>query len=265
MTSARLGSDLANSEATIFDAPIAAFSSNRGRAEELLIGALIESDRDAFKNYCSKSQWTSLGDDVAAGKQKFSLFPLLYTTTTNSTEIQVDLQTLPLSPDLVPAIETLQRNLEYTSKTLSTPTYRRVWRNAISKLEEMLYTQVLLYHSFTTLGAKQLVRDLAAISTLIFRFLHVDRFFKMKEAAMILSLPLQGFSSVLIAPDVIDGDALDQEILDENPPPPTLGSVYERVFANNDEARKVLAELKIETLTPSDARKILQRRVEASE
>lgn len=45
----------------------------------------------------------------------------------------------------------------------------------------------------------------------------------------------------------------------------TLKKASDRVFVDNDEARKVLEELQLESLTPQNARYILQRRVENSE
>ena len=45
----------------------------------------------------------------------------------------------------------------------------------------------------------------------------------------------------------------------------TLKEASDRVFVDNDEARKVLEELNLEALTPPNARYILQRRIENSE
>jgi hypothetical protein len=45
----------------------------------------------------------------------------------------------------------------------------------------------------------------------------------------------------------------------------TLKEASDRAFTNNDEARKVLEELRLEVLTPVNARYILQRRVENNE
>lgn len=45
----------------------------------------------------------------------------------------------------------------------------------------------------------------------------------------------------------------------------TLKEASDRVFVDNDEARKVLEELQLEALTPQNARQILQRRAENGE
>ena len=45
----------------------------------------------------------------------------------------------------------------------------------------------------------------------------------------------------------------------------SLSQASDRVFTDNQEARKVLEELGIETLEPGNARMILQRRVENSD
>lgn len=44
----------------------------------------------------------------------------------------------------------------------------------------------------------------------------------------------------------------------------TLKEASDRVFTDNDEARAVLEELRLDALTPANARLILQRRVENS-
>ena len=235
VTSTSLGQDAGEAEgSTIFDAPISSFSNNRKRAEEFLVGALVESSREAFKAYVSKTQWAALSDG----------------------DVAVTPETLPTSPDLSLALETLGRNLEYTHKTVCTPTHRRVWRQALAKLEDMLYTQLLMYHNFTTLGSAQLVRDLSSITALVDRFLKRGHHFaRLGEAVLVLSLPVVVGKS--------DGNREGKE--GGGTGSLTLDEVYAGVFASNDAAREVLAKLGVESLTPAEARKVLQRRVESNE
>ncbi|KAJ2904561.1 hypothetical protein MKZ38_007760 [Zalerion maritima] len=223
VTSASLGTtggdgDDTAEDSTIFDAPMAGYGNSRRKAEDLLVGALVESDRAAFKSYASKTQWTTLGDDA------------------------VDAQSLPLTADLSPALEMLKRNMEYTAKALSTSTYRRVWRQSLSKLSDLLWNQVLFHHNFTTLGAKQLTRDLAALTTLVALHIPADHFAVVREGVSLLSLPLE---------------AAEDEL--------NLKDAYDRIFSGNAEAREALGELGLLRLTPTNARNILQRRVEAGE
>jgi RAD50-interacting protein 1 len=105
--------------------------------------------------------------------------------------------------------------------------------------------------SFTTFGATQFSRDGSALFAL------VDRYIPSGSAAMaslhdgmrLLTLPVEADDQ---------GEGARGKAL-------TLKEASDRVFVDNDEARKVLDELQLDTLTPQKARNILQRRVENSE
>jgi hypothetical protein len=99
-------------------------------------------------------------------------------------------------------------------------------------------------HSFTTLGAMQFQHDGSAIFALIDRYIpHGSAALEvLNEAMRLLSLPAE-----------VEGDAM------------CLKKASDRVFTDNDEARKVLEELGLGALTPPSARQVLQRRVENNE
>ncbi len=112
----------------------------------------------------------------------------------------------------------------------------------------MLWTDVLMRQSFTTFGAAQFVRDVHAILSLVERYVPDGSGFvlaSLSDGAKLLSLP--------VGPPDDGGDVM------------TLKQASDRVFTDNTEAKKVLQELDIDTLTPANARHILQRRVENSE
>lgn len=98
--------------------------------------------------------------------------------------------------------------------------------------------------SFTTLGAAQFARDLDTISSLVDR--HIPdgsaALGTLQDGSRLLNLPLE----------TSDGAV-------------SLQQASDRVFTDNSEAKKLLAELGLESLTPANGRKILQRRVENSE
>lgn len=108
----------------------------------------------------------------------------------------------------------------------------------------MLWGDVLLRHNFTTLGAVQLVRDLQAIFSLVDRHIPDGSLVMgtLRDGAQLLSLPVE-----------TDNGGV------------TLQQASDRIFTDNTEAKKTLAELDLDSLTPAHARKILQRRVEYSE
>ena len=98
--------------------------------------------------------------------------------------------------------------------------------------------------NFTTLGAAQFVRDLDAISSLIDRYIPDGSaaFSTLQDGLRLLNLPVEAENGAV-----------------------SLQQATDRVFTDNTEAKKLLAGLDLESLTPANVRKILQRRVENSE
>lgn len=146
----------------------------------------------------------------------------------------------------------MQRNFEYLLKTLSTASFRRVWHEALDKLQDLLWSSVLLKQSFTTLGAAQFAHDGGAIFSLVEGYISggsgpLD---SLREGMQLLNLPT--------AASADNPDGSTSGLL-------TLKEASDRAFTNNDEARKVLEDLGLEVLTPVNARYILQRRVENNE
>lgn len=98
--------------------------------------------------------------------------------------------------------------------------------------------------SFTAFGAAQFTRDVNAILSLVERYIPngVASLASLVDALKLLNLPV----------DAPEGGL-------------SLRQVSDRAFTDNAEAKKVLEELDIDTLTPANARHILQRRVENKE
>ncbi|KAI0099720.1 RINT-1 family protein [Nemania sp. FL0031] len=219
----RISSAVGSDEDTgiLFDETVAAYSFRRKTAEEFLVSALIDSHQKAFRPYLAKPQWTTI-----------------------SSEVNIDSSQLAITPELDEPLKILKRNLTFLASALSTAVYRRIWRTALEKLQDMLWGDVLLRQNFTTLGAAQLVRDLQAIFSLVDR--HIP------DGSLIMST-LQDGAQLLNLPVALEGEGI------------TLQQASDRIFTDNTEAKKTLAELDLESLTPANARKILQRRVEYSE
>ncbi|KAI4858970.1 TIP-1 family-domain-containing protein [Hypoxylon rubiginosum] len=218
-TSTVVGSD--GDGGILFDETIAAYASRRKAAEEYLVAALIESHHKTFRPYLAKAQWTTISDDS-----------------------HVETSQLSITPELDEPLTILKRNLTFLASALSTAVYRRVWREALDKLQDMLWANILMTQSFTTLGAAQFARDLDTISSLVDR--HIPdgsaALGTLQDGSRLLNLPLE----------TSDGAV-------------SLQQASDRVFTDNSEAKKLLAELGLESLTPANGRKILQRRVENSE
>jgi hypothetical protein len=137
--------------------------------------------------------------------------------------------------------------MAFLHKTLGAAPFRRIWHEALDTLQDLLWNDVLMRERFTTLGAAQFFRDLTALWAVIDNYV-VDGSSsalgmpKLREAASLLNLPIAAQDGVI-----------------------SLSSAYERIFSDNAEAKKVIDELGFSTITYQEARKVLQRRVEASE
>jgi RAD50-interacting protein 1 len=108
----------------------------------------------------------------------------------------------------------------------------------------MLWSDVLMSHNFTASGAAQFRQDVRAISSLVERYIPdgSSSLGSLCDAIQLLNLPVEA-----------TGEAL------------SLGKVTDMVFTDNSEAKKALDQLEIDSLTPANARQILQRRVENAE
>lgn len=222
----------------VFDEMITAYTNRRKAAHDLLVHALVDSHSKPFRHYGSRVHFTTVGDSSVLGK-----IGLPSRTTSSLTLVLDDAYTI--SPELDEPLHILTRNLDFLAKALSTASYRRVWREALSKLQDQLWSDVLLRQSFTTFGATQFLRDGSAIFALVDRYIPrgSSTMSTLHDGMRLLGLPVEA------------GENKDL----------TLKEASDRVFQDNDEARKVLEELQLSELTPQNARNILQQRVENSE
>ena len=126
---------------------------------------------------------------------------------------------------------------------MGTAVFRRVWREALEKLNGTLWSDVLMNHRFTASGAAQFARDVQAVAALVERFIPdgSSALGSLSDALRLLNLPVDGEGGL------------------------SLKRATDMVFTDNAEAKKVLDELEIDSLTPANARHILQRRVENAE
>ncbi|KAK4179356.1 putative RAD50-interacting protein 1 [Triangularia setosa] len=215
-TSAAVGKE-DNDNGVLFDETIAAYSQRRKRAQEFLSEALAESHRKAFRAYLHRPQWSTISDEA------------------------VD---LAITAELDEPLRILKRDLDFLTRCLGIAPFRRVWREALERLNSTLWTDVLMSHKFTSSGAAQFARDLHAITSVIERYIPdgSSSLGSLSDAVRLLNLALE----------LPEGGM-------------TLKKATDMVFTDNTEAKKVLDELEIDSLTPANARQILQRRVENAE
>ncbi|KAK0713099.1 TIP-1 family-domain-containing protein [Lasiosphaeria miniovina] len=206
----------------LFDETIAAYSQRRKRAQEFLSETLIESHRKVFKAYLHRPQWSTIVDDS-------SIDPYQLTAVT---------------PELDEPLRILRRDLKFLSRALGTAVFRRIWREALERLNSMLWSDVLMSHRFTASGAVQFARDLRALCSLVERFIPdgSGALGGLTDALRLLNLPIAAEEGVM-----------------------SLRKATDMMFTDNAEAKKALEEMDIDSLTPAHARQILKRRVENAE
>ncbi|KAI5466857.1 TIP-1 family-domain-containing protein [Mariannaea sp. PMI_226] len=229
-TSSAVGQE--SDSGALFDETVMAYSQRRKAGLDLLVGALVESHSKAFRPYTHHVQWTTVGD--------ISILGVLY-----SSLLTYALDMESVTPELDEPLRILRRNLDFLNRALSTATFRRVWRDALSKLQDLLWHDVLVRQTFTTYGATQFFRDVAVLRALVDRYIPSgsSTLDSLHEGGRLLSLPVE------------TGDEGGL----------TLKVASDRVFTDNDEARRVLEEMGLAAISPPNARTILQRRVENSE
>ncbi|KAK3346774.1 TIP-1 family-domain-containing protein [Lasiosphaeria hispida] len=219
-TSSAVGTE--EDDGVLFDETIAAYSARRKRAEEFLSEALIKEHRKAFRAYLQRPQWSTIAEDPSS----------------------VDGYQLAVTSELDEPLRILKRDFDFLSRVLGTAVFRRVWREALERLNSMLWSDVMMSHKFTASGAAQFRQDLRAISSLIERYIPdgSSSLGSLSDALQLLNLPVE-----------VEQGAV------------SLRQVTDMVFTDNTEAKKALDQLEINTLTPANARQILQRRVENAE
>lgn len=142
----------------------------------------------------------------------------------------------------------LKEHMKFLHEALAYAPFRRIWRESLDGLQELLYKDVLLKQNFTTLGAARFKQDFSAIQSVIHSVVRSDHsasalsMGKLGEAVMLLNLPL----------DPEEGNI-------------SLKQVYDEVFAANQQAVDILNTLGMSHLTGDDAKRILLRRVEAND
>ncbi|CAK7565819.1 MAG: hypothetical protein SEPTF4163_003746 [Sporothrix epigloea] len=231
----------------LFDGTTQAFKQRRKAAQEFLVSTLADLHRKAFRPYVLRTQWTTVaGNGGTSGVSDGS--------TLNGTAIET--ADIAVTPELDEPLHVIQRNLAFLARALGTVPLRRVVRGALEKLQDQLWSEVLMANRFTTLGAAQFARDVAAVAATVERIVPLgsSALESLREGVTLLNLPV---SKPATTADAEESDSnLKGRI--------TLQEANDRIFVDNTEAKKLLHELQLSTLTPTMSRSILQRRIESS-
>lgn len=234
------GGHYANSDGALFDETASAYRRLRLRSESIITSTVTSNTLSALKPYSRISTWTTLSAPSS--------------TTTTSSFSQ------PPSADLAPAMRTLSTNITFLSRALGIAPLRRIIRQILLPIQNFIWANVLMKHTFSAAGASQLIGDVDNLCSVIDSSLgstgaHVGDSIrvmkKLNEGLLLVGLNAQKQDQDNTGEASSNSDA-------------RLGlwDVEMRLFKDNESAREILGELEVETLTEVEARTVLERRVE---
>ena len=156
------------------------------------------------------------------------------------------ISSLSLTAELDATVQQSNDYLSFLSKVLAPAPLRRVVRQVALAMQAFLWDHVLMRYTFSASGIAQFQRDIEVIWETMDRWLGEGQgeigMRKLKEGLVLLGLPAKGDEGE----DVGLG----------------LWEVEKRVFRDNESGREVLDELGLEVLSESEARHVLERRIE---
>lgn len=234
------GGHYANSDGALFDETASAYRRLRLRSESIITSTVTSNTLSALKPYSRISTWTTLSA------------PSSTTTTSSSSQ--------PPSADLAPAMRTLSTNITFLSRALGIAPLRRIICQVLLPIQNFIWANVLMKHTFSAAGASQLISDVGNLCSVIDSSLgstgaHVGDSIrvmrKLNEGLLLVGLNAQKQDQDNTGEASSNSDA-------------RLGlwDVEMRLFKDNESAREILGELEVETLTEVEARTVLERRVE---
>ena len=226
-TSSVVGSNV--DSGALFDETCAAYRRLRIKSEGILQNTLSYNVREWLRPYGRISPWASLSSE---GSNAASTL---------------------VSAELDNTIQELTSSLSFLSRVLGNAPLRRIARHVCLAIQAFLWDTVLMRNSFSTAGVSQLQRDVSCIWAVIDRFVGADQgqfgMRRLSEGIELLGLPIKP-----------EREGEDEDGLTRRTP--GIWEVEKRVFQSNESAREVLEELGMELLSESDARNVLERRIE---
>ncbi|KAK4549266.1 hypothetical protein LTR36_007725 [Oleoguttula mirabilis] len=252
-TSSAVGDDESEREldGALFDETAAAYHRLRVRSEGIIVETLTYNIREALRPYGRIATWASLSVTAAEGS---------------------------VSAELDPTLRLLTDYFGFLSKAVGKVPLRRITRAVCHTIQSYIWDSVLTRHSFSTAGAAQLAADTHAVCALIDRYVGAGQaqagMRKLLEGVTLIGLPVRGEIQRVQAgrsgaDDDDEGAAWEEVDSDEDEGTVEkkqmgLFEVERLVFMDNDSARHALEQLGLDVLSESDARAVLERRVELS-
>lgn len=223
-TSNTVGSD--EDSGALFDETAGAYRRLRVRTEGIIQDMLIYNLRESLRPYGRINPWSSLSSEPGSS--------------------------LALTAELDATVQQLHSFLSFLSKVLAQAPLRRIVRQVMLAMQSFLWDHVLIRYTFSSAGIAQFSRDVEAIWETTDRWLGGAQgqlgMRKLKEALVLLALPVKA---------EVEGEEEEKDAVGLG-----LWEVEKRVFRSNESGREVLEELGLEVLSESDARNVLERKIE---
>lgn len=221
-TSAAVGNE--EGGGALFDETAGAYRRLRVRTEGVMTDSFVQQIRSSLSAYGRINPWSALSSPSAC-----------------------DELNLAISAELDAPIGLLSSFLSFLANALAQAPLRRIARQVVLAMQAFLWDTVLMpqYHNFSYMGAKQFGRDVRGIWEVVDRFVGVGQgevgMRRLAEGLVLLELDGGGTG---------EGEALK------------LGDVEKRLFRDNESGREVLEEMGLEVLSESEARSVLQKRID---
>ncbi|RKF57216.1 RAD50-interacting protein 1 [Erysiphe neolycopersici] len=152
-----------------------------------------------------------------------------------------------ITPELDLPLQILQTYVQFLHRALADAPFRRIIRGVIKKLQDLLFYELLLNQDFTFLGSVRFFQDITAILSLINCSLS-------SKSQVPFDMPLLREGALLLS--------LSDSIEGEND---SFSCVSKAIFSTNQEATETLKRLGIAHLSNSEARTVLERRINETE
>lgn len=221
-------------EGALFDETASAYRRLKMRTESIIASTMVSSAQSALRAYTLISTWSSLSPPANTSGQ----------LSHSSIELAIILRELPAE-------------ISFLHRLLAMAPLRRITRQVLLSIQTYIWDNVLMRNTFSASGASQLGCDVDSICEVVDvatgnRMESKNVMQKLVDGLFLLNLKI-----IHTQEDHNSSPGGEDETTGLS-----LWEAEKRLFANNESARSLLTELNFESLTESEARAVLERRVE---
>ena len=240
-TSSAVGSE--EDTGALFDETAGAYRLLRVRTEDAMQAKLAYDLRESLSPYGGVNTWSSLSPSEPSSS-------------------------LALTAELDATIQLLNDFLSFLSKCLAPAPLRRIVRQVALAIQKSMWDSTLMKHTFSASGVAQFTHDVEVVWQTIDSHVGPHQgetgMRKLKEALTLLNLPETTIDDTNGTENVDDKTDAD-EAGDDDTTVLGLWEVDKRVHRSNASARAVLERLGLHSLTESEARGVLERRIDTGQ